>query len=58
MERLVREVMAMPAEVRVGRRGRKVRLRSPRLNPWAGAVAEGVAARFPPNGWRAIWREN
>ena len=58
MERLVREVMAMPAEVRVGRRGRKVRLRLPLLHPWAGAVAGGVAARFPPNGWRAIWRKN
>lgn len=56
MERLVREVMAMPAEARVGRRGR-VRLRLPRLHPWAGAVAEGVAARYPRNGWRTIWRK-
>ncbi len=57
MERLVREVMAMPAEARVGRRGRTVRLRLPRLHPWAGAVAAGVAARHPPSGWRAIWRK-
>jgi Transposase DDE domain group 1 len=57
VERLVREVLAMPAQARVGRRGR-VRLRLPRLHPWAGAVAEGVAARFPPSGWRAIWRGN
>jgi hypothetical protein len=58
IERLVREVMAMPAQVRVGRRGRKVRLKLPHLHPWAGAVAEGVAARYPRTGWRAIWREN
>jgi hypothetical protein len=57
MERLVREVMAMPAQARVGRRGRKVRLKLARLHPWAGAVAEGVAARHPPSGWRAIWRK-
>jgi hypothetical protein len=58
MERLVREVMAMPAQARVGRRGRRVRLRLPYLHPWASAVAEGVAARYPRNRWRAIWREN
>jgi hypothetical protein len=58
IERLVREVMAMPAQVRLGRRGRKVRLRLPRLHPWASAVAEGVGARSPRTGWRAIWREN
>ena len=58
MERLVREVMAMPAQVRVSRRGRKVRLRLPLLHPWAGAVAAGVASRFPRRGWPSIWREN
>ena len=58
MERLVREVMAMPAEVRIGRRGKRVRLRLPYLHPWAGAVAEGVAGRFPRHGWPTIWREN
>jgi hypothetical protein len=57
IERLVREVMAMPAQARVGRRGRKVRLKLPHLHPWARAVAEGVAARHPRNGWRAIWRQ-
>lgn len=56
VERLVRDVMAMPAEVRVGRRGRKVRLKLPSLHPWAKAVAEGVGVRFPRNGWRTIWR--
>ncbi len=57
VERLVREVMAMPGQARVGRRGR-VRLRLARQHPWAGAVAEGIAARHPPSGWRAIWRKN
>lgn len=56
VERLVRDVMAMPGEVRVGRRARKVRLRLPAPHPWASAVAEGVAARFPRKGWRTIWR--
>ncbi len=56
VERLVRDVMAMPAEVRVGRSGRKVWLKLPNLHPWAKAIMEGIRARFPPNGWRTIWR--
>lgn len=56
MERLVREVMAIPAEVRVRKRGMKVRLKLPTLHPWAKAVAQGVKARSPRNGWRTIWR--
>lgn len=56
VERLVREVMAMPAEVRVGRRRMKVRLKLPTLHPWARAVAQGVRVRFPRDGWRTIWR--
>jgi hypothetical protein len=56
VERLVREVMRMPAEVEVGRRGKKVRLKLPHLHPWATAVAEGIGERFPQNGWRTIWR--
>ena len=56
VERLVREVMAMPGQARVGRRGR-VRLKLAHLHPWARAVAEGVAARHPRNRWRAIWRQ-
>ncbi|MDP8949377.1 MAG: transposase [Actinomycetota bacterium] len=59
VERLVREVMAMPAEVRVaGRRGKKVRLELPPLHPWTKAVAEGIRVRFPRNGWRTIWRQS
>jgi hypothetical protein len=58
VERLVREVMRMPAEVRLGRRGRKVRLKSPHHHPWAKAVAEGISLRFPRNGWRTIWRQS
>jgi hypothetical protein len=54
VERLVREVMRMPGEVRVTRRGRKVRLKLPHLHPWAKAVAEGIGERFPQNGWRTI----
>ena len=57
VERLVREVMRMPAEVEVGRRGKKVRLKLPHLHPWATAVAEGIGERFPQNGWRTIWRQ-
>jgi hypothetical protein len=52
----VREVMRMPGEVRIVRRGRKVRLKLPYLHPWARAVAEGIGERFPQNGWRTIWR--
>lgn len=58
VERLVREVMRMPAEVRIGRRGKKVRLKLPHLHPWARAVAEGISLRFPRNGWRTIWRQS
>jgi hypothetical protein len=50
VERLVRDVMAMPGQVRVGSRGVKVRLRLPTLHPWAKAVAEGVGAHFPRDG--------
>ena len=58
VERLVREVMRMPGEVRIGRRGRKVRLKLPYLHPWARAVAEGIEELFPQNGWRTIWRQS
>jgi hypothetical protein len=54
VERSVRDVLAMPAEVRVGRR--KVSLKLPTLHPWARAVAEGIGARFSHDGWWAIWR--
>jgi hypothetical protein len=59
-ERLVREVLAMPGEVRArrGRRGAKLLLRLSELHPWAGALASGVEARFPPSRWRTIWRKN
>jgi hypothetical protein len=56
MERLVREVMAMPAEARMGRRSKKLRLKLPELHPWAKAVAQGLRARSPHGGWRTIWR--
>jgi Transposase DDE domain group 1 len=56
VKRMVREVMAMPGEVWVGRRGMKVRLKLPTLHPWAKAVAEGLRTNSPPNGWRTIWR--
>ena len=58
VERLMREVMAMPAEARVGRRSKKLRLKLPELHPWAKAVAQGVRVRFPCNGWRTIWRQS
>lgn len=59
MERLVREVMAMPAHLEARRRGSsKVRLKLPILHPWAKAVAEGISRRYPPSGWRAILRES
>jgi hypothetical protein len=58
VERLVREVLAMAAQVRVGRLSGKVRLKLPHLHPWARAVAEGVGERFPQNGWRTIWRQS
>jgi len=55
--RLVREVLAMPAEVRIGRRGTKFSLKVPELRPWAEALARGVRARLPPSGWLTIWRK-
>ena len=59
VERLVREVLAMPAEARMGRRrGSKLLLKLPELHPWAEALALGTRARFPPSGWRTIWRKN
>jgi Transposase DDE domain group 1 len=59
VERLVREVLAMPAEARMGRRrGAKLLLKLPKLHPWAEALALGTQARFPPSGWRTIWRKN
>jgi hypothetical protein len=52
MERLVREVFAMPAQVRVGRRwsATKALIELPNLHPWAKAVADGLRTRFPPSG--------
>jgi hypothetical protein len=58
MERLVQEVLAMPAQVKVGRGGSKVRLKFPTLHPWAKAVWKGVRVRFPRSGWRAICGQN
>jgi hypothetical protein len=57
MERLVREVFAMPAQVRVGRRwsATKALIELPVLHPWAKAVADGLRTRFPPSGSWAIW---
>jgi hypothetical protein len=57
MERLVREVLAMPAQARRTRRGTKLSLKVPELHPWAQALACGVGARFPPSRWRAILRK-
>jgi hypothetical protein len=58
MERLIREVMAMPAEARVGRTSKKLWLKLPGLHPWAQAVVEGLGARSPRGGWRTIWRQS
>jgi len=58
MERLVQEVLAMPAQVQVARRSQRVLLRLPPHHPWAKAVWKGVRARFPRSGWRAIWGQN
>ncbi len=58
MERLVGEVLAMPAQVRVGRWSSKVHLKLPTLHPWAKAVVKGMRAYFPQSGWRAIWGQN
>jgi hypothetical protein len=57
-ERVVREVLAMPAQARTARRGSKLLLKVPDLHPWAKALASGARARFPPGGWRTIWRKN
>lgn len=57
VERLVRDVLAMAGEVRVGRISGKVRLKLPHLHPWAKAVAVGVQAHRSRNGWRTIWRK-
>ncbi len=60
VERLVREVLAMPAEARMGRRrrrGMKLSLQVPELHPWARALTRGVGARFPPTRWRTILRK-
>jgi hypothetical protein len=56
VERLVREVLAMVAEVRVGKISGKVRLKLP-YHPWAKAVASGIETHYPRNGWRTIWRQ-
>jgi Transposase DDE domain group 1 len=57
VERLVREVLAMPAEARMGRRGSTLSLKVAELHPWAKALASGVGARFPPSRWRTILRK-
>jgi Transposase DDE domain group 1 len=58
VERLVREVLAMMAEVRVGRMSGKVCLKLPNHHPWAKAVAAGIEAHRPRNGWPTIWRQS
>ena len=58
VERLVREVLAMVAEVRVGKMSGKVRLKLPYHHPWAKAVASGIETHYPRNGWRTIWRQS
>ena len=58
VERMVREVLAMPGEVRVGRFTGTVRLKLPILHPWAKALAAGIEAHSPRNGWRTIWRQS
>jgi hypothetical protein len=57
VERLVREVLAMPAQARMAKRGSTLSLKVPELHPWAQALANGVGARFPPSGWRTILRK-
>lgn len=57
-QRLVRDVLAMPAEARVGRFSGVLRLRLPRLHPWAEAVAAGTRARSIRDGRRTFWRKN
>jgi len=56
-ERLVREVLAMPAQAKMTRRGSTLSLKVPELHPWAQALASGVGARFPPSRWRTILRK-
>ncbi len=58
VERLVRDVFAMPAQVRVGRFSGMVRLKLAHLHPWAKAVAVGIEAQCPRNGWHTIWRQS
>ena len=57
-ERMVRDVLAMPAEVRRGRFSGALRLRLPHLHPWAKAVAAGTRARSIRDGRRTFWRKN
>ena len=57
-QRLLRDVLAMPAEVRTGRFSGALRLRLPWLHPWAKAVASGTRARSIRDGRRTIWRKN
>ena len=58
VERLVRDVLAIPAQVRVGRFSGKVRSNLPHLHPWARAVAMGIEAHRPRNRWPTIWRKS
>lgn len=57
-ERMVRDLLAMPGEVRVGRFSGKVKLRLPALHPWAEAVAAGMRAHSTRDGRRTFWRKN
>jgi hypothetical protein len=58
IERLVREVLRMPGQVRVGRWTGKVRLKLPSLHPWAKAFRQGVRAHFPRVDSRTILGKN
>ena len=58
VERLVRELLAMMAEVRVGKMSGKVRLKLPDHHRWAKAVAAGIEKHYPRNGWPTIWRQS
>lgn len=61
MERLLREVFAMPGRVVARQVGwcssssSKVGIKLPTLHPWAKAVANGINEHFKRNGLRAIW---
>jgi Transposase DDE domain group 1 len=57
-QRLVRDVLAMPAEARTGRFSGVLRLRLPRLHPWTEALAAGTRAHSIRNGRRTFWRKN